>query len=673
MAYGTKFELFFQDIEQRRLKVEILQKNYSGSVKSLVGADNPVVIKWEGDDDIYSPIRGSRCILNLYDTDATDYDEFYNSDEREYKVKVLRYNSTGYFWESEESTWESYDAIWDASDLNDNFFLPIWEGFLVVDRFREQMISKPFPVVLEAIDGLGTLSGFDAPFDSSSNSTTSNLFFYLKEILLLTGHTHPIFISNDTRKTDGATNDSIFHDIVVDKYALFTKNLIFRNAKDVLEQILRVTNSRIFHSNARWYIVNNSSLIDTRIDQLALAPSGADISIEPAPPVPPTEEVVAPILTVLGNGTVTNTLQVYENTTNFFTVQNNGSPMNTFTWSYPLGTLNGTGNNPTLSFLVTSAHDGQTVTITGTNSEGSDTDSLTLDVLTSTPPDPPDPADQGGSIIINVSNLLPNTTVQPNRAVINFEPHQVGSTYTANFSIVPDSGYEITSEDSYTLSILGATATKTGISSGVATFTVSGQITSGGFTKTLSIVGNIPLEEFTTTINFTENVTNATLDSSSAYVATGVPDTAFSFTRTLTPDNDFYFNSTGRINALFTTGGIATRTLSLLTSDVSGKNPIRITISGIIGSSNHSDTLTLSGSPLSRIECHEITGGFVKVNWAFPQPVEGDEETRSVTVRFDNNVSTSPRYCHLRFLKFGTNTVLHQCSITQSAGGGFGN
>ena len=125
----------------------------------------------------------------------------------------------------------------------------------------------PYPIKLEAIDGLGTLDGFDAPFDTTDNSTTTDLFYHLTEILKLTGHEHQIYISNDTRKDGGATNDTIFHDIVVDKYALFTKNLTFRTA-DVLKQILRITNSRIYHSFGRWYVVNNSTLIDSRINQL---------------------------------------------------------------------------------------------------------------------------------------------------------------------------------------------------------------------------------------------------------------------------------------------------------------------------------------------------------------------------------------------------------------------
>ena len=60
-TYGLKFELFFQDLEDRRFKLEFHKKNYSSTVSSLVGGGNPVEIVWSGDDDIYSSIRGSRC------------------------------------------------------------------------------------------------------------------------------------------------------------------------------------------------------------------------------------------------------------------------------------------------------------------------------------------------------------------------------------------------------------------------------------------------------------------------------------------------------------------------------------------------------------------------------------------------------------------------------------
>ena len=112
-TYGLKFELFFQDLEDRRFKLEFHKKNYSGTVSALVGGGNPVEIEWSGDDDIYSPIRGSRCKINLMVTNTTSYDAFHESDEREYLVKVLKHDSYGYFWESEQTEWELVNANWD--------------------------------------------------------------------------------------------------------------------------------------------------------------------------------------------------------------------------------------------------------------------------------------------------------------------------------------------------------------------------------------------------------------------------------------------------------------------------------------------------------------------------------------------------------------------------------
>jgi hypothetical protein len=88
MAYGAKFRLVFSDVKGNLRRVEILQKDYQGDVFPLVGQGNPVVIKWDGDDDFYSPIIGSSCELNLFETETTQYDQFFLSGEREYKVRV---------------------------------------------------------------------------------------------------------------------------------------------------------------------------------------------------------------------------------------------------------------------------------------------------------------------------------------------------------------------------------------------------------------------------------------------------------------------------------------------------------------------------------------------------------------------------------------------------------
>lgn len=706
MAYGVKFELFFQDVEERRFKVEILKKGYSGTVYPLTGTGKPVEIIWTGDDDIYSPIIGSRCKLNLLCTNDSNYDDFYKGDEREYLVKVLKFDSVGYFWEAEPSVWDLYDSEWDEQTGGQKFYQSIWEGYLVVDRFKEQMVHKPFEMNLEAVDGLGTLEGFDAPFDSDDTDVKENLFYYLKEILLLTGHNHQMFISNDTRKTDGATNDTIFHDIEVNKYALFTKNLTFRTAKDILEQILKITNSRIYHSLARWYIVNNSTLIDTRIDQLAEAPSGEDTSIEPAPTPAPEDVIEQPVIDILANGQSTSTVTVYAGAHIIFTILNSGSPLDSWTWTYPSGTRSGTGT-PSLSFIAQTSHNGQTVSISGTNESGSDSDSVTLNVLTASPPPPDEPEDQGGIIKINVANGIENTTVTPNPAILEFEDYEVGDNYTFDFELRSNGGFELTSQDQYSLTILGASATKVSLTNGVAKFTVTGNIVSGGFTKTLTLSGNVPHKKFTTTVNFSESVTNASIDDSTTFTFTEQENRAFSETRRITPDANYFFNNLGKVSAVFTDGTNVSRSMTLNEDGTS----IDITISGQISDQDITDTLTITGNAITSndatglqsgvtistaetiagyatylftgqyiskpansgifdgrfvIDAVSIDGTATPVNWVFPSPVEGDEETTQITLRFAGNYSYGGvRYAFVRFKSKSSGAILHTLTITQ--------
>ena len=155
MAYGVKFRLEFSDDNLKGKKVEILKDGYTGSVLALVGTENPVEISWDQDDDFYNPIIGSTCTLNLFVTDSTNYDDFYTSDEREYKVKV------------------SYK---DSSDVYQTY----WEGWLLVDQFKEAVITKPFPITLSAYDGLGSLGGFTMPIDLTSTASKDLMYYIYK-------------------------------------------------------------------------------------------------------------------------------------------------------------------------------------------------------------------------------------------------------------------------------------------------------------------------------------------------------------------------------------------------------------------------------------------------------------------------------------------------------------
>ena len=273
MAYGVKFRLEFSDTKGNYRVAEILQKDYDGDIFPLIGQANPVIIKWEGDDDFYQPIIGSSCELNLFETADTLYDQFYAAGEREYKIRIATgsLENADKVLNTESDQWEQANYLWEGSGGTGGSSEIYWEGWLQVDQYQESLQPFPNPIKLVAYDGLGTLDSFDAPYSNSPtggyDGNTDSMFFYLYYILNNLQLDFDIYVSNAIRKNTGNANDTFYHDIVINEYSVFDE-LDFRNAKDLLASFLKATNSRVFQSQGRWYIVSNSNLIDVNIDQL---------------------------------------------------------------------------------------------------------------------------------------------------------------------------------------------------------------------------------------------------------------------------------------------------------------------------------------------------------------------------------------------------------------------
>ena len=254
MAYGVKFRLEFSDDNLKGKKIEILKDGYTGSVLDLIGTSDPLQISWDQDDDFYDPIIGSTCQINLFVTNTTNYDDFYTADEREYKIKI------------------SYK---DAS----NNYQTYWEGWLLVDQFQEAITNTPFPITLRGYDGLGSLNGFTQPLISSSGGQLAGVFMvHIHEILENINLGFDIYVSNDIQRDGAVTGYNVFDQASCGASSFFTDGVDPKTCKEVLEQILKFTNSRIFQSYGRWYIINNSSYSEQSVkDSSASTANGGSL------------------------------------------------------------------------------------------------------------------------------------------------------------------------------------------------------------------------------------------------------------------------------------------------------------------------------------------------------------------------------------------------------------
>ncbi len=253
MAYGVKYRLEFVDDNLKGKKIEILKDGYSGSVLALTGTNNPLILEWSGNDDFYDPIIGSTCTINLLDTATSNYDNFYEFDEREYKVIIYYKDSGG-----------SYQIY--------------WQGWLLTDQFKEAVTTKPFGISLNAYDGLGSLDGFTAPIDLTSVAS-KDLMYYIHTSLSNLNLGLDIYISNDIQKDGASGSDYTFYDQTTLSQKSFLKDGVdLRTAKDVLGQILKFSNARIFQSYGKWYIINNSSYSEQSVkDSSATTANGGTI------------------------------------------------------------------------------------------------------------------------------------------------------------------------------------------------------------------------------------------------------------------------------------------------------------------------------------------------------------------------------------------------------------
>lgn len=239
MAYGVKYRLEFADLKGNKRKVEIFKNGYTGAVLPMVGTAEPVEIEWKAEEDLYEPLIGSLCTLNLMVTDDVTYDNFYLYDEREYKVVV--------YFESGAGSWQTY-----------------WSGWVVNDLYAEALVSTPYSLSITATDNLGQLDGYDTwmPPITTDNPT---LWQFMWNALANLSLDYDIYISNDIRIATDSAWKNVFDQITIKKSGFYHDYYIINDAKMTLRSILMGFNCRIFQSFGRWYIVNCSSYGDQRI------------------------------------------------------------------------------------------------------------------------------------------------------------------------------------------------------------------------------------------------------------------------------------------------------------------------------------------------------------------------------------------------------------------------
>jgi hypothetical protein len=79
----------FRDINNTLWRINIYKEGFIGNAEELTLADNPVIINYEGDNDIYKPIKYSQCTIKVLTPKVLD---IYSSKVFDVKIQVLKNN-----------------------------------------------------------------------------------------------------------------------------------------------------------------------------------------------------------------------------------------------------------------------------------------------------------------------------------------------------------------------------------------------------------------------------------------------------------------------------------------------------------------------------------------------------------------------------------------------------
>jgi hypothetical protein len=159
MSYGIKYYLNYQTFSGKSKKLELLQKNYTGSSMIIKGGGSPVKTNMPAEEDLFDPILGKELELSfIVDTEATAFvDDFANISEREWKVIHKETTSDSVYVASARiDTLSITNTSTDPTatitiDYPGQVFQDQVKGFVYFDISIPGTIGDPIPIKLYAV------------------------------------------------------------------------------------------------------------------------------------------------------------------------------------------------------------------------------------------------------------------------------------------------------------------------------------------------------------------------------------------------------------------------------------------------------------------------------------------------------------------------------------------
>jgi len=215
-------------MQNRKINVNILKKDYDSAQVDLRMSGEPVKINYVGDESKFDIIRGSECVLEFFSEYDQQFAEIMDADAQEYQIQVWR------------------DDIM------------IWTGYVVQENYTEPFQTAPYKISIRATDGLGNLKHYDFQSDDTSFFLTSmTLIDVVQKCLAKLKNATQVITSVDLYESRIVRTDSkneALNSTTVNPYLFIKDDLSALTCDVVLKYVLEIFNCYIYYRNGSYYI-----------------------------------------------------------------------------------------------------------------------------------------------------------------------------------------------------------------------------------------------------------------------------------------------------------------------------------------------------------------------------------------------------------------------------------
>lgn len=228
MAFNDMYVYQGFNFYGKPVKLQIQQEGYAGDVREMTLAGTSPINIETTKGDVTDTIRGKGCVVNIENNVGEDYTHLFLSPAHTFKV-ICTIDSAISF-----------------------------TGFIDSEFYEEPFLAAPFDVDMSASDGLKGLDVYDPTFLTENAAMT--LISIIDSLLKQTGLNLPLEIKDTLLSEDmdvfggltpSLTNQSETH---FAKAQVFTKAFAGKNSKEVLEDVLKGFDCKIYQDGDVWRI-----------------------------------------------------------------------------------------------------------------------------------------------------------------------------------------------------------------------------------------------------------------------------------------------------------------------------------------------------------------------------------------------------------------------------------